>query len=307
VERPPLALVGPTAAGKTEAALALAAELRAEIVSVDSMVVYRGLDVGTAKPTPAERAAVPHHLIDVAEPSEALSVARYQELGRDALSGIAARGRRALLSGGSGLYLRALVDRLDFPGTDPAARAALEREARAVGGQRLYGRLRELDPVAAGKIEPSNVRRTVRALEVPVVTGRVFSDFAQAWDRYPPKHVRAAGIEMPRDVLAARIDARVTAMMEAGWLEEVRGLVERGFEGWLTSTQAIGYAELARYLRGDMELDEAIGSTTRRTRHLARRQMAWFRRDPRIRWFPVGADGAIGAVDAIRPYLAGAA
>jgi tRNA dimethylallyltransferase len=168
-------------------------------------------------------------------------------------------------------------------------------------------RLRALDPVAAGKIEPSNVRRTVRALEVPVVTGRVFSDYAQAWDRYPPVHVRAAGVEMPRGVQAARIEARVAAMMDAGWLDEVRGLMDRGFEGWLTSTQAIGYAELSRYLRGEMGLDDAIVQTVRRTRQLARRQMAWFRRDPRIRWFPVGADGAIAAVEPIRRYLAGAA
>lgn len=303
----PLALVGPTAAGKTEAAVALAQALNAEVVSVDSMVVYRGLDVGTAKPTAVERAAVPHHLIDVAEPSEALSVARYQQLGHEALAGIASRGRRALLSGGSGLYLRALVDRLAFPGTDPGTRIALEREADAVGGDLLYGRLRDLDPVAAGRIEPTNVRRTVRALEVPAVTGRVFSDFAQAWDRYAPERVRAAGVEVPRDVLAARIDARVHAMMDAGWLAEVRGLVDRGFEGWLTSTQAIGYAELARYLRGDMGLDDAITRIVRRTRNLARRQMAWFRRDPRVRWFAVGSEGAMDALGEIRDYLEGGA
>jgi tRNA dimethylallyltransferase len=303
VDGPPLALVGPTAAGKTEAALALARALNAEIVSVDSMVVYRGLDMGTAKPSPAERAEVAHHLIDVAEPTEALGVARYQELGRDALAGIAGRGHRALLSGGSGLYLRALVDGLDFPGTDPRIRAVLEREAAAVGGALLYGRLRELDPVAAGKIEPSNVRRTVRALEVPAVTGRVFSDFAQSWDRYPPEHVRAAGVELPREVLAARIDARVHRMVAAGWLEEVEALVARGFEGWLTSTQAIGYAELARYLRGAMSLDDAIVTTVRRTRNLARRQMAWFRRDPRIHWFAAGPEGAMSVVHEIRAYL----
>lgn len=287
--------------------MALARALDAEIVSVDSMVVYRGLDVGTAKPSAPQRGGVPHHLIDVAEPTEALSVARYQTLGREALAGIAARGRRALLSGGSGLYLRALVDGLDFPGTDPFTRATLEREAAAVGGGLLYGRLRHLDPVAAGKIEPSNVRRTVRALEVPAVTGRVFSDFAQSWDRYPPEHVRAAGVELSREVLAERIDARVAAMMDAGWLDEVEGLVQRGFEGWLTSTQAIGYAELARYLRDEMGLDDAIATTVRRTRNLARRQMAWFRRDPRIRWFPAGPEGAVGVVDEIRPYLEGAA
>ena len=302
-----LALVGPTASGKTEAALVVAEALNAEIVSVDSMVVYRGLDLGTAKPTAAQRARVQHHLIDLAEPSEALSVARYQAAGLEALAGIAARGRPALLTGGSGLYLRALVDHLEFPGTDPATRAMLEREAAAAGVPRLYLRLRELDPVAAGKIEPGNIRRTVRALEVPAVTGRLFSDFSQSWARYPPAHVRAAGVEIPREILAERIDARVHAMIDAGWLDEVAELTARGFAGWLTSTQAIGYAEFARHLQGDMTLSDAVERTVTRTKHLARRQMAWFRRDPRIRWFAAGTQGAIGVVDDMRAYLVAAA
>jgi tRNA dimethylallyltransferase len=305
VSEPPLALVGPTASGKTEAALALAEALGAEIVSVDSMVVYRGLDLGTAKPTAVQRARVPHHLIDLAEPSEALNVATFQAAGLETLAGIAGRGRRALLTGGSGLYLRALVDHLEFPGTNPATRAALEREAAAGGVPRLYLRLEELDPAAAGKIEPGNVRRIVRALEVPAVTGRLFSEFAQNWSRYPPGHVRAAGVDIPREVLAERIDARVHTMLEAGWLHEVAGLVARGFAGWLTSTQAIGYAEFARYLQGEMRLDEAVERTVTRTKHLARRQMAWFRRDPRIRWFPAGPEGAVGVVDDVRAYLEG--
>ena len=303
----PLALVGPTASGKTEAALALAEALDAEIVSVDSMVVYRGLDLGTAKPTEAQRARVPHHLIDIAEPSEAFGVARYQALGHAALAGIEGREHRALLSGGSGLYLRALVDHLEFPGTDPETRALLEDEAAAAGAPRLYGRLREMDPVAAAKIEPGNVRRTVRALEVPAVTGRLFSDFGQSWERYPAAHVRVAGVDMPRDVLARRIDARVHAMLDAGWLDEVAALVARGFAGWLTSTQAIGYAELARHLQGDMDLDDAVAQTVTRTKHLARRQMAWFRRDPRVRWFTAGHEGAAGVLDDIRVYLEDAA
>jgi tRNA dimethylallyltransferase len=304
VSGPPLALVGSTASGKTEAAIALAEALSAEIVSVDSMVVYRGLDLGTAKPTTAQRDRVPHHLIDIAEPSEALSVAGYQALGHQVLAGIAARGNRALLTGGSGLYLRALVDHLEFPGTDPATRGILEQEAATDGGApRLYARLRDLDPVAAGKIEPGNVRRTVRALEVPAVTGRLFSDFAQSWGRYPPERLRAAGVEIPRPVLAQRIDARVHAMVEAGWLDEVAGLMARGFAGWLTSTQAIGYAEFARHLQGDMTLSDAVERTVTRTKHLARRQMAWFHRDPRIRWFPAGPQGAMSVVDDIRAYL----
>jgi tRNA dimethylallyltransferase len=281
----------------------LAEALGAEIVSVDSMVVYRGLDLGTAKPSVAQRDRVPHHLIDIAEPGEILGVARYQALGREALAGIAARGKRALLTGGSGLYLRALVDHLEFPGTDPATRDALEREVAAAGAPRLYARLKELDPVAAMKIEPGNVRRTVRALEVPAVTGRLFSDFSQSWARYPSEGVRAAGVEIPRAVLVGRIDARVRDMLEAGWLDEVAALMARGFGGWLTSTQAIGYAELARHLQGDMTLEDAVERTVTRTRHLARRQMAWFLRDPRIRWFPAGPEGAMTVVDDVRAYL----
>jgi len=301
----PLALVGPTASGKTEAALVLAERLDAEIVSVDSILVYRGMDIGTAKPGPAERARVPHHLLDAAEPEEPFSVARFQELARTALADIASRGRRALLVGGSGLYFRAVVDDLEFPGTDPEARGELEAEAAALGPEGMYARLAALDPVAAGKIEPANVRRTVRALEVAAITGRPFSAYAGAWERYPGERVRAAGISLPRDVLARRIEARVQAMLGAGFLEEVRGLVARGFSGWLTSSQAIGYAEFVRHLRGELSLADAVAATVRRTKALARRQLAWFRRDPRIRWFEAGEEGARAIVEDLGEYLAG--
>lgn len=303
-ERPPFALVGPTASGKSEAALALAGGLDAEIVSVDSMLVYRGMDLGTAKPSPAERARVPHHLIDVAEPSESFSVVRFQEAATTAVKEIGARGHQVLLVGGSGLYFRAVVDELEFPGTDPDARAELEREAAALGPAGMHERLRALDPVTAGRIEPGNVRRTVRALEVPAITGRPFSAFAEAWERYEPRAVRAAGVHMPREVLLARIGERVRVMLDAGWLDEVRSLVDQGFGAWLTSTQAIGYAEMARHLRGEMTREEAVEATIKRTGNLARRQMAWFRRDPRIRWFGVGAAGAIEACEPIRAFLA---
>jgi len=298
-----LALVGPTASGKTEAAIALASSLDAEIASVDSMLVYLGMDIGTAKPDAAQRAAVPHHLIDIADPSEPFSVARYQALGRAAVADIASRGRRTLLSGGSGLYFRALVDDLTFPGTDADTRAQLEAELQAVGAARLYERLTDLDPVAASKIEPGNVRRTVRALEVAAISGRPFSDFAQRWDRFPPDRVRAAGFEGSREVLATRIRARVERMLAGGWIEEVLGLVERGFGAWLTSTQAIGYAELALHLQGRSSLEEAVELTVKRTKNLARRQAAWFRRDPRIRWFPVGVEGPGDVLEDVRAYL----
>jgi tRNA dimethylallyltransferase len=301
-DAPLLALVGPTASGKTEAALELAEGLGAEIVSVDSMLVYRGMDVGTAKPTSSQRARVRHHLLDVVDPSEPFSVARYQELGRQALAGI--RGP-ALLCGGTVLYLRAVVDDLEFPGTDPALRTALEAEAERVGAVRMYRRLVESDPAAAAKIEAANVRRTVRALEVAELTGRPFSSFAAAWGRYEPERVRAAGIAVPRAALAGRIEARVTAMVSGGLLEEVRGLVRKGLGGWLTASQAIGYAEFAGHVAGEMTLDEAVTGTVRRTKALARRQMAFLRRDPRIRWFEVDGAGATTRVEEIAEYLRG--
>jgi tRNA dimethylallyltransferase len=301
--RPWPALVGPTASGKTEAGLIVAERLGAEILSVDSMLVYRGMDVGTAKPTAAELGRVPHHLVDVADAGASFSVSAFQSLARTALDGIAGRGARVLLVGGSGLYYRAVVDGLTFPGTDAATRQDLERQVEALGPDRLYARLAASDPDAAAKIEPGNVRRTVRALEVAAVTGRPFSSFAAEWERYPPEAVRAAGIEMEPGVLRARIDARVHAMVAGGLLDEVRALVDAGAGSSLTSGQAIGYAEVIEHLAGRLPLDEAVARTVRRTRALARRQLAWFRRDPRIRWFRAGPDGAAGVVDELTEYL----
>jgi tRNA dimethylallyltransferase len=300
---PFLALVGPTASGKTEAGVRVADSLGAEIVSVDSMLVYRGMDLGTAKPAPAERFGIRHHLLDVADPSEAFSVARYQGLARDAVAQIRERDRRVLLVGGSGLYFRAVADDLEFPGTEPEARRDLEAEASALGAGQMHARLAELDPIAAAKIEPDNVRRTVRALEVAAVTGRTFSSYAGAWERYPTEHVRAAGIDIARPALSRRIEARVEAMLAAGVLDEVRGLLDRGLFGWLTSSQAIGYAEFARHLRGELSLREAVAGTVRRTKALARRQLAWFRRDPRIRWFATDERGAQAIVEDVTGYL----
>ncbi|HKN80742.1 MAG TPA: tRNA (adenosine(37)-N6)-dimethylallyltransferase MiaA [Actinomycetota bacterium] len=302
-EPPLLALVGPTAAGKTEAGIAVAERLGAEIVSVDSMLVYRGMDIGTAKPTAEQRARVPHHLLDVAEPSEPFSVARYQELARAAITDIRSRGRRVLLVGGSALYERAIVDELGFPGTDPDTRKGLEAEAAVVGASGLHERLTVSDPTAASKIEPSNVRRTVRALEVAELTGQPFSSFAGGWETYEPHRVRAAAVSMPAPVLRTRIEARVAEMLERGWLDEVRRLVGRGFGAWLTSAQAIGYAELARHLAGELTLHAAVAGTVKRTRTLARRQLTFFRRDPRIRWFEAGEAGAGALVEDVVDYL----
>ena len=299
----PLALVGPTAAGKTAASLELGARLDAEIVLIDSMTVYRGMDVGTAKPAAEERARIAHHLVDVWDPARPFSVAEFQHLGRQALATSTARGKPALLVGGSGLYYRALVDDLEFPGTDAAVRADLEAQARALGSERLYARLERLDPEAAAKIEPSNARRVVRALEVAALTGRPFSSFASAWDRYPEGRVRAAGVTMEPELLRRRIEARAERLFEGGLLEEAERLLRSG--AGRTATQAVGYAEAAEHLAGRLTRDEALERIVRRTRALARRQMAWFRRDPRIRWFTAGDEGAAGLVDELEEYYRG--
>jgi tRNA dimethylallyltransferase len=292
------ALVGPTASGKSDAGIALAAAWGVDVASCDSMLVYRGMDIGTAKPSAAQQASVPHHLLDLAEPSERFTVSRFQEAAHVVL----ARGR-SLLVGGSGLYFRAVVDELRFPPEDPAVRAALEAEADSLGADQLYARLADVDPVGAARIDPANVRRTIRALEVSTITGAPFSEFAAAWEVYDPTRVRAAGIRLDAAILDARVRARVAAMLEAGWLDEVRGLVARGFGAWLTASQAIGYAELAEHLEGTLALDEAMERTVKRTKQLARRQMAWFRRDPRIRWFDADDRGALGVVDDVRAFL----
>jgi tRNA dimethylallyltransferase len=299
---PLLAIVGPTASGKTELALEVAERLGAEIVCADSTAVYRGMDVGTAKPTLEQRSRVPHHLVDVAEPSEPFTVARYQRLAREAIDEVRSRGRDPVLVGGSGLYVRAVVDDLLFPPTDPAVRERLHREATDAGAVEMYRRLSELDPAAAHRIEPDNVRRTVRALEVAEITGRPFSSYAEAWDRYRPERVRAAGIDVPRSELYERIEARVGALLADGLIEEVKELAHRGLTGWLTASRAIGYADFARHLEGELSLDEAVARTVKRTKALARRQLAWFRRDPRVRWF---ADDMPRLTDAVAGYLHG--
>ena len=188
-------------------------------------------------------------------------------------------------------------------GPSRVVRDELQREAEALGAERMHGRLSEMDPAAAAKIEPENIRRTVRALEVAAITGRPFSSYAAAWESYPPDRVRAAGIRLTQEQLRGRVDERVQEMLDAGWLDEVEKLVAGGFGGWLTSTQAIGYAELARHLEGELSLEDAVGQTVKRTRHLVRRQMAWFRRDPRIRWFDAGVEGATSIADELVAYL----
>lgn len=281
-----LALVGPTASGKTALALALARSLGdTEIVSIDSMQVYRGLDVGTAKATPDQRASVPHHLIDVAEPDDDWSVARFQAAARAAVTEIEGRGHRALLVGGTGLYVQAVIDDLRFPAEDLGLRAELEASIEGPGGvEAAYAELEALDPVAASRIDPHNARRIVRALEVIRLTGQPFSSFGAGVASFGPTvfPVTMVGVWLPRAELAARIEARVEAMCSAGLLEEAR-LHRRRLSR--NASQAIGYREMLAVLDGEMNRDEACGAMIRRTRSFARRQRMWFRRDPRITWF----------------------
>ncbi len=271
--------MGPTASGKSALALETARRLGdVELVSADSMQVYRGMDVGTAKASAPERAEVPHHLLDVAEPEEDYSVARFQADVRQVIAGVEARGRRALVVGGTGLYVQAVVDGLALPGEWPELKAELEAEP--VGD--LHRRLVEVDPLAASRIEPGNGRRLVRALEVTLGSGRPFSSFGPGLAAYPPTtRFRLAGVWLPKPVLAERIAARYGAQLENGFLDEVRRLQAHMSR---TARQALGYRELLAHLAGDCTLDEAVASAISRTRQFARRQRAWFRRDPRITW-----------------------
>jgi tRNA dimethylallyltransferase len=286
---PHLAIVGPTASGKSALALAVACERDdVEIVSLDSMQVYRGMDIGTAKPRAEERAAVPHHLIDVADPSEDWSVRRTQTQVRDALDGIEARGNRALLVGGTGLYVHAVVDDLAIPGDDPGRRAELEAQTATPDG--LVAAYRDLtanDPAAAARIEPNNRRRIVRALEVIAATGRPFSSFGPGVDQFgePQLPVRLVGIWLPRAELARRIAQRVDTMFASGLVDEVRALEAQPAGMSRGAMQAIGYREVFDLLHGEIATErEAANQIAHRTRRFARRQRMWFRRDPRITW-----------------------
>jgi tRNA dimethylallyltransferase len=278
-------LVGPTASGKTALGVELALELGAEIVNADAMQLYRGMDIGTAKPTVSERRGVAHHLLDVLEPSQEASVADFQRLARAAVEEVLGRGRGVVVVGGSGLYVRALLDDLRFPGTDPRVRARLEEELVTLGPAGLHARLAARDPAAAAAVLPSNGRRLVRALEVLELTGGSFVATLPAYAeaRWGADQV---GLDPPLPDLDERIRARVDAMWEAGLVAEVRRLREgRGGVG-RTAGRALGYAQVSRLLDGELGEDEARAQTVQATRRFARRQRSWFRRDPRVRWLP---------------------
>jgi tRNA dimethylallyltransferase len=296
---PVLALVGPTAAGKTALALQLAPALNAEIISADAMLVYRGMDIGTAKPTLQERARVRHHLVDVVDPGEEFSVARFQPMARAAIADVLARGRSPLLVGGSGLYFHAVVDEFVFPPTEEGVRRRLEAEAAALGLPVLYQRLVDQDPEAATRIQPANLRRIVRALEVIELTGRRLSSFRGAMDAPASRYrLLVLGVDPGQELRRARVAERVAAMAEGGLVDEVRRLAGRPLSR--TARQALGYKELLDALDAGTPLDAALDEVVARTHHYARRQLAWFRRDRRVRWgtLPPGPDLAAWAMRA---------
>jgi tRNA dimethylallyltransferase len=283
-------VLGPTASGKSDVAMAVA-ESRAdiEIVACDAMQVYRGMDIGTAKPTTADRERVAHHCLDLVSPDERFTVSQFQQSGRAALSDIHARSNIGLIVAGTGLYLTALIDDLSFPGEWPQVRAELERETDTAS---LHRRLRALDPVAADKIEPSNHRRIVRALEVCIGSGGKFSDTGPGTDAYPPNGIAQVGILWRREDLAKRVEKRVWRMMEAGFEAEARTLFEHGSPS-RTAGQALGYRELFAHFRGECSRDAAIADIITHTKQFAVRQERWFRRDPRIRWVNVESDPVV--------------
>ena len=259
-----------------------------ELLSIDSMQVYRGMDIGTAKPSIEERRRVPHHLLDLVDPSCDFTVAEFQRAYRRAVAEVAGRDARAILVGGTGLYHRAVIDDLDMPGEWPAIRSGLLAEAELLGPGPLHARLAALDLVAAAKIEPTNTRRIVRALEVCEGSGRPFSSFGPGLDVYPPTPVVQIGLRWDRDALAARIEQRVHAMIDAGLLDEVRALREGGLSR--TAAQALGYKELLVHLDGAQPVAESVEQIVVRTRQFAVRQLRWFQRDPRVRWVDVTHD-----------------
>ena len=296
-----VSIVGPTASGKTALGVALAQALqargqRAHIINADAYQMYRGMDVGTAKPSVQERQAVVHHLIDIIEPEEAMSVARFQAMARSLIADLRAQKIRPILVGGSGLYTRAVIDDLSFPGTDPAVRARLEERAQEEGPGLLFLELQERDPEAAARMDPRNVRRTVRALEVMDITGRPYSASLPRYRYLLP--ALQLGLDLPREELDSRIDQRTQAMRDQGLVDEVRGLRNRL---GTTAARALGYQQILDYLEGRTDLDSAFELIAQKTKRLARKQMGWFGRDPRIHWLnalaPDLAEQALSLVD----------
>lgn len=280
-DRPVVAVVGPTGSGKSDLGVSLALALGGEVINADAMQFYRGMDIGTAKISMPERRGVPHHLLDIMDVTEEASVSRFQEQARALIAEIRSRGRYPILVGGSGLYVRAALDVLEFPGTDPVLRAELERELEKTGLEALRLRLREVDPVSADRL--GDGRRVVRALEVHRLTGRPFSSFMPTREYFQP--AVQLGLTVERSLLHRRLAARVDRMVEQGLPAEVEALADRGLREGRTAGRALGYAQFLRVLDGESTVPAAVEETVVATRQFARRQLTWFRADPRITWF----------------------
>ncbi len=303
---PILAVVGPTASGKTRLAIELARRLDTEIISADSMQFYRGMEIGSAAPTPEELAQIPHHLVGFIQPDENMAAGKYQRMARAVVAALNAQGRTAVVVGGSGLYIQALIDGLfEGPARNQAVRERLKAEAREMGNAHLMARLRAVDPEYAAMLSSENdLIRIVRALEAYEITGRPFSALhmdhqAQA---EPITAVQVA-LDYPRDVLYERINRRVDRMIANGWVEEVRDLLEKGFGPHIERLKALGFREIAAYLRGDQSLEDAVEATKLHHRRYAKRQIAWFRGDSRVRWLPVAANHPEGLADVVLALL----
>ena len=289
----PIAIVGPTATGKSALAIALAEQLGGEVVNADAMQLYRGMDIGTAKVTEEERKGVPHHLLDVLDVTETASVAAYQRDARAVIERLLEENRVPILTGGSGLYVRAVLDELDFPGTDPDIRTRLEQELADLGPQQLHDRLATLDPVAATAILPSNGRRVVRALEVIELTGRPFS---ATMPRPGPARYDTVqlGLDLDTAELDRRVDLRVEAMFEQGLVDEVLELEKQGLRVGRTASRALGYQQVLDQLDADHDMAAAAAATAQATRRFVRRQRSWFRRDRRIEWLDAAQENLVG-------------
>jgi tRNA dimethylallyltransferase len=283
-----LVIVGPTAVGKTALSLRLAKALAGEVISADSRLFYRGMDVGTAKPTPEERARIPHHLIDIADPDQTIGLAEFQEQAYAAIAGVLSRGKLPLLVGGTGQYVRAVVEGWQIPRVppDPGLRAALEAQAELEGNEALHARLADLDHVAAERIDPRNVRRVIRALEVCLITGQPISELQH---KHPPTYpIIQIGLTRARPDLYTRADQRVEAMLDAGLVDEVRRLVDAGYSWELPAMSGLGYAQFKPYFEGQASLEEVVAEIKRATRRFIRHQYSWFRLgDPAIHWYDV--------------------
>lgn len=308
---PPLVVIcGPTATGKSDAGVLVAERLYGEVISADSMLVYRGMDIGTAKPTASDMRGIPHHLIDIVEPDQEYNAALFQEQARAVIADIMNRRKLPVLVGGTGLYIGAVIDEYDFSGArgSDLYRKELFKQAEEYGTSKLHERLREIDPGTAARLHPNDARRIIRALEVYRFTGIPISSFHTV--EQPRKSVYKKmlmfGLILEREKLYKLIEQRVDRMIQAGLVEEVQGLLDRGFSPELSSMRGLGYKEIVEYLTGKSSLDQAVDTLKRNTRRFAKRQMTWFRRDKRIKWLnPEQADVSRGIIHEITTFIEG--